>query len=68
MDLTASMAQGLHNAPKLYGDRTVRAPEKISGWQSGLKAAGKVGHQALIYVFLAQIRLTLEVGARPWRV
>ncbi len=41
-DLTASLAQGLHNAPKLYGDKTVRPPEKITGWQSGLMAAGKV--------------------------
>jgi hypothetical protein len=41
-DLTASLAQGLHNVPKLYGDKTVRTPEKITGWQSGLKAAGKV--------------------------
>jgi hypothetical protein len=41
-DLTASLAQGLHNAPKLYGDKTVRPPEKITGWQSGMKAVGKV--------------------------
>jgi hypothetical protein len=44
-DFTSSMAQGLHNLPKLYGDTTVRPPEKITGWQSGLKAAGKeLGH------------------------
>jgi hypothetical protein len=41
-ELTAGLAQGLRNAPKLYGDKTVRPPEKITGWQSGLKAAGKV--------------------------
>jgi hypothetical protein len=41
-DFTASLAQGLHNAPKLYGDKTARPPEKITRWQSGLKAAGKV--------------------------
>jgi len=40
-ELTAGLAQGLHNAPKLYGDKTVRPPEKITGWQSGLKTAGK---------------------------
>jgi hypothetical protein len=41
-ELTTSLAQGLHNAPRLYGDKTVRPQEKITGWQSGLKAAGKV--------------------------
>jgi hypothetical protein len=46
-DFTASLAQGLHNAPKLYGDKTVRPPEKITGWQSGLKAAGKVRRTAV---------------------
>lgn len=41
MDFTLSLAQGFHNAPKLYGDDTVRDPEKITGFHSGLKAAGK---------------------------
>ncbi|RMZ89344.1 hypothetical protein DV736_g3422, partial [Chaetothyriales sp. CBS 134916] len=41
MQFTVSLAQGFHNAPKLYGDTTVRKPEKITGFQSGLKAAGK---------------------------
>jgi hypothetical protein len=42
MDITLSMAQGLHNAPKIYGDRTVREMHKVTGLGSGLKAAGKV--------------------------
>lgn len=41
MDFTLSIAKGFHNAPKLYGDETVRKPEKITDFQSGLKAAGK---------------------------
>ncbi|KAL7273537.1 hypothetical protein RUND412_003602 [Rhizina undulata] len=41
MDFTLSLAQGFHNAPKLYGDDTVRPVEKITGLQSGLKTAGK---------------------------
>lgn len=41
MDFTLSLAQGFHNAPKLYGDTTVRKSEKITDLQSGLKAAGK---------------------------
>ncbi|TKA62206.1 hypothetical protein B0A49_10766 [Cryomyces minteri] len=45
MNLTSSLAQGFHNAPKIYGDHTVRQPEKISSMQSGSKAAGKdLGH------------------------
>lgn len=41
MDFTMSLAQGFHNAPKLYGDDTVRKSQKVTGIQSGLKAAGK---------------------------
>ena len=43
MDFTLSLARGFHNAPKLYGDKSVRESEKITDLQSGLKAAGKVG-------------------------
>jgi hypothetical protein len=42
LDFTLSLAQGFHNAPKLYGDESVREPEKITGLQSGLKAAATV--------------------------
>ncbi|KAL9595222.1 MAG: hypothetical protein Q9179_005061 [Wetmoreana sp. 5 TL-2023] len=41
MDFTLSLARGFHNAPKLYGDDSVRNPDKVTGIQSGLKAAGK---------------------------
>lgn len=40
MDFTLGLAQGFHNAPKLYGDE-VRPTGKVTGFQSGLKAAGK---------------------------
>ncbi|KAI5844370.1 hypothetical protein DFP73DRAFT_513109 [Morchella snyderi] len=40
MDFSLGLAQGFHNAPKLYGDN-VRDVEKVTGFQSGLKAAGK---------------------------
>lgn len=34
-------ALGFHNAPRLYGDKTVRpAPQRITGFRSGVKAAG----------------------------
>ncbi|KAL2069737.1 hypothetical protein VTL71DRAFT_14416 [Oculimacula yallundae] len=41
MDLTVAIAQGFHNAPRLYGDETVRRPTRITGIKSGLKAAGQ---------------------------
>lgn len=41
MDFTMSLAQGFHNAPKLYGDTTVRKPTRVTDLQSGLSAAGK---------------------------
>lgn len=42
MDFTLGIARGFHNAPKLYGDDTVRKQEKVTDLQSGLKAATKV--------------------------
>ncbi|MCJ1402082.1 hypothetical protein MMC11_005301 [Xylographa trunciseda] len=41
MDFTLSLAKGFHNAPKLYGDESVRQSDRITGLQSGLRAAGK---------------------------
>lgn len=41
MDFTLSLAKGFHNAPKLYGDTTVRQHEKIVDLHSGLRVAGK---------------------------
>lgn len=48
MDFTLSLARGFHNAPKLYGDDTVREPDKVTGLGSGLKAAGKVRNKCEI--------------------
>ncbi len=50
MDFTLSLAQGFHNAPKLYGDQSVRQADKVTGFQSGLKAAGKVCQLHRIYI------------------
>lgn len=41
MDLSLAIAQGFHNAPRLYGDETVRTPIRITGFHSGLRAAGE---------------------------
>ncbi|KAI1452053.1 glycosyltransferase family 1 protein [Annulohypoxylon moriforme] len=40
VDLILALAQGFHNAPRLYGDDTVRRPIRVTGIRSGLKAAG----------------------------
>lgn len=40
VDISHAIAQGFHNAPRLYGD-TVRPTHRISGMHSGLKAAGQ---------------------------
>ncbi|KAL9085786.1 MAG: hypothetical protein Q9165_007418 [Trypethelium subeluteriae] len=39
VDLALAVAQGFHNAPRLYGDETVRQPPRITGWRSGMRAA-----------------------------
>ncbi len=41
-EMTTSLARGFHNMPKIYGDDTVRQPDRITGVGSGLKAGGKV--------------------------
>ncbi|EME46228.1 glycosyltransferase family 1 protein [Dothistroma septosporum NZE10] len=40
-DLHMAIAQGFHNAPRLWGDATVRKPVRITGFKTGCKAAGK---------------------------
>jgi hypothetical protein len=42
MTFTVAMAQGSHNAPKLWNDKTVRPSDPITGLGSGLKAGVKV--------------------------
>lgn len=39
IDLSVALAQGFHNAPRLYGDDTVRRPRRVTGIRSGLRAA-----------------------------
>ncbi|KAK5121275.1 hypothetical protein LTR85_005441 [Meristemomyces frigidus] len=41
MDFTMGLAKGFHNAPKLYGDDTVRKAEQVTDFKSGLRAATK---------------------------
>ena len=44
LDFTMGLAKGFHNAPKLYGDDTVRQSDKVTGIGSGLRAAAKEFH------------------------
>ncbi|KAK4543906.1 hypothetical protein LTR36_004680 [Oleoguttula mirabilis] len=41
MDFTMGLAKGFHNAPKLYGDDTVRKSEQVTDFRSGIRAATK---------------------------
>ena len=41
MDISLAVTQGFHNAPRLYGDSTVRTPRRVQGIKSGLRAAGE---------------------------
>jgi hypothetical protein len=43
-----AVARGFHNAPRLYGDRTVREPAKVVDFHSGVKMAG---HEFVFGVF-----------------
>ncbi|KAK4090318.1 CAZyme family GT1 [Purpureocillium lilacinum] len=39
VSLALALAQGFHNAPRLYGDDTVRRPTRVTGFRSGLIAS-----------------------------
>ena len=41
MELSVSITEGFHNAPKLWGDDTVRPRQQVKGFKSGAKAVGK---------------------------
>ncbi|EMD60710.1 glycosyltransferase family 1 protein [Bipolaris sorokiniana ND90Pr] len=38
MEVTLAITQGFHNAPRLYGDETVRRPPRVTGFHSGTRA------------------------------
>ena len=41
MDFSVALSKGFHNAPKLYGDDTVRKSDQVTDFRSGQKAAWK---------------------------
>ncbi|KAI0901577.1 glycosyltransferase family 1 protein [Annulohypoxylon nitens] len=63
VDLFLSLAQGFHNAPRLYGDDTVRRPIRVTGIRSGLKAAGYEFVYGIYDGFTGLVRLPIR-GAR----
>jgi hypothetical protein len=60
MDFTLGLARGFHNAPKLYGDDTVRPQEKVTDFQSGLKAAGRVSRVLVMFRRIANVDRNLD--------
>ncbi|KAI1469484.1 glycosyltransferase family 1 protein [Daldinia caldariorum] len=63
VDLSLALAQGFHNAPRLYGDETVRHPIRVTGIRSGLKAAGYEFVYGIYDGFTGLVRLPIR-GAR----
>ncbi|KAI1805579.1 glycosyltransferase family 1 protein [Daldinia bambusicola] len=63
VDLSLALAQGFHNAPRLYGDETVRRPIRVTGIQSGLKAAGYEFVYGIYDGFTGLVRLPVR-GAK----
>jgi hypothetical protein len=51
MKFTVAMAEGAHNAPRLWGDRLVRKPTKVTGIVSGLSAGCQVGTMLMTVLF-----------------
>ncbi|KAI1075366.1 glycosyltransferase family 1 protein [Whalleya microplaca] len=63
VDLSLALAQGFHNAPRLYGDETVRRPIRVTGIRSGLRAAGQEFVYGFYDAFTGLVRLPVR-GAR----
>jgi hypothetical protein len=38
---SVNLTRGMHNIPKLWGDKTVRPQERVSDFKSGMKAVGR---------------------------
>ncbi|KAI1781376.1 glycosyltransferase family 1 protein [Hypoxylon cercidicola] len=63
VDLFLALAQGFHNAPRLYGDETVRRPIRVTGIRSGLRAAGYEFIYGIYDGFTGIVRLPIR-GAK----
>ncbi|KXX74538.1 Sterol 3-beta-glucosyltransferase [Madurella mycetomatis] len=63
VDFSLALAQGFHNAPRLYGDNTVRRPTRVTGIRSGLRAAGHEFVYGIYDGWTGVVRLPIR-GAR----
>lgn len=63
IDLSVALAQGFHNAPRLYGDDTVRRPPRVTGIRSGLRAARAEFLYGIYDAWTGVVRLPLR-GAK----
>lgn len=63
IDLSVALAQGFHNAPRLYGDDTVRRPTRVTGIRSGLRAARSEFMFGIYDAWTGVVRLPIR-GAR----
>ncbi|KAH8673708.1 hypothetical protein BX600DRAFT_378551 [Xylariales sp. PMI_506] len=63
LDWSLAVAQGFHNAPRLYGDDTVRRPIRVTGIRSGLRAAGSEFALGIYDAFTGVVRLPVK-GAK----
>ncbi|ROW17677.1 hypothetical protein VPNG_00595 [Cytospora leucostoma] len=63
IDLAVALAQGFHNAPRLYGDDTVRRPTRVTGIRSGLRAARREFFYGIYDAWTGVVRLPVR-GAR----
>lgn len=63
VDLAMAVAQGFHNAPRLYGDDTVRRPPRVTGVRSGVRAAGSEFGHGVYDGFTGLVRLPVR-GAK----
>ncbi len=66
VDLSLAVAQGFHNAPRLYGDDTVRRPPRVTGVRSGLRAARHEFAYGIYDGWTGLVRLPIH-GARNGR-
>ena len=67
MAFSWALAQGAHNAPRMWGDKTVRPQDKITGLRSGLVAAGEVGFSVLRRRFLERCLVLSASGGTVLR-
>lgn len=67
MNFTMGVSKGFHNAPKLYGDDTVREMERVTDIRSGFRAAGKVSfYLRPLSSQLTAAKSNIVSGIRVW--